>query len=389
MGEIMSSQNKCAVIFGTFINGYGIYRSLRDSGFRGNIYVAEATRPIYKKTFIELCTKDIKVIHKVADSTQDVVEILNQIPEKNKCVFFTAEECMDFVKEAIEKNLVENVRAYTGAGIGNKYILDKYEFYKLINEHKLGSAPKTISSEEDPEKVFGKKYVIRSKQSWIGSLNTPRITIVKDLEERRKIETLYEKMGMKKADWCYQELLSVIPQANLSVVGWYEKGTELFFAHKKIVRFPEKNGTGCIAEFVEKCPADPLNQTRRILKYLDYKGPFELEFLYDPEEKIYKAIDFNPRFWMQHELIEKTSEYFMIRKILGEEISPKSNYNIYYKYWINTNQTIYKVLTGHFSLIKYFRSAVRAPGVVKSIKWIIYVLYSKSLGRKNRLGGNK
>lgn len=378
------NNNRCVVLFGTFINAYGIYRSVRESGFNGNIYVIEAVKPKYNKNLIELATKDIQIIHKLINSSQDVVDLFEKFPEKYKSVFFTAEDSMDYVRIAIEKGLVKNVTAFTGAGIGNDYVFDKYKFYCCINENKLGNAPKTVSSREDPEKVFGKSYVVRPKRSWVGGISTPRITIVQNALERKEIEYEYKKLGMRREDWCYQELLSIKPEDNISVIGWYEKGIELFYAYKKLVRFPENNGTGCIIEIIKDIPENPICQTRNILNFLKYEGPFEIEFLYDFHQNNYKPIDFNPRFWMQHELIEKTSDYFMIRRTLGENVKPKKTEKYYYKYWINTNQILYKILTGHVKLFKYFRGAIKAPGFIVSFKWIIYTLYSALKNKKQR-----
>ena len=364
-----------AIIIGTYINAFSIYRSLRYINFMGDIYVLDAetnTSP----SFIEMMTKDIILLKTRFGSNEEFVDIINKIEGNRKFVFLTNEEYLDILKEAMESNKIKNVVAFTGSLIDNKLILNRYEFYQFIEKNNLAFVPRTILSEENPFEVLGDIFIIRPNNSWEGGIKTPRLSIVHTEEELNKIEKEYLELGMTREMWCYQEVLSSVSQHNLSVCGWFDAKDYLFVVTRKVVQHPPKTGCGDIVEIVENYPKELLRYTKNILSALKYRGAFELEFVYDTKRNRFSVIELNPRYWMQHELIEKNTDYYLIRKNLGQAVSPK--YKMIYKYWVNTNQFLYRILCGQIHLLKYVVRSVKAPGIIKSLRWsTIYLRYRK------------
>ncbi len=358
-----------AVIIGTYINAYSIYKGLKEISFQGDIYAID-TRVEKTKTFLEVMTDDVKVIKKKLETVEDIIEIVNSISADKRYMFFTDEECIDIIKEAITGERISGVVAFTGSGIDNKLIFNRYEFYQFIEKNQLAIVPQTISSDVDPFDTIGNRFIIRPNNSWEDNIKTPRLSIVESKEQLEEIEQGYLKLGMKRNMWCYQEVLSSESKHNLSVCGWYDEEEKLFLITRKVVQHPPKTGCGDVVEVVEKYPHKLLEYAENILAALKYRGPFELEFVYDINTGRYCVIELNPRFWMQHELVEKNSDYYLIRKSLNQQCKP--HLDLKYKYWINTNQLIYRLLKGQIGIIRYLKQSIKAPGVRNSLKWTKY-----------------
>ena len=86
------------------------------------------------------------------------------------------------------------------------------------------------------------------------------------------------------------------------------------------------------------------------------------------------------RYWMQHELIEKNTDYYLIRRNIGQTVDQCLCTEIKYKYWINTNQFLYRILKGQFSLVKYLKTSIKAPGILNSLKWTRFYYKLKRKG---------
>ena len=64
-------------------------------------------------------------------------------------------------------------------------------------------------------------------------------------------------------------------------------------------------------------PARLLETTARVLDAFEFEGPFELEFVRDPGDGVYRVIELNPRFWMQHRLAQILTDHALVRRALG------------------------------------------------------------------------
>jgi hypothetical protein len=67
----------------------------------------------------------------------------------------------------------------------------------------------------------------------------------------------------------------------------------------------------------------------------------------------------NPRFWMQHGLIEDLSGHYLVAKYIGQQpLAPKQEV----KYWIYPMVSIYKTILMNFKYMPYlFKSGVHWP----------------------------
>lgn len=366
----MRAEEKSAIIFGTYINAYSIYKGLRKVGFDGTIYAVD-TQKESKYNFIEKMAKDVKVIKKKLVSLNEVTELIKELQKGKAFIFFTNEECLDVVKDSIDQGVLDNIVAFTGSKISNELIVNKYNFYKFIQESNLAVVPKTITSNENPFDVLGNPFIIRPKNSWEGEIKTPRLSIISSVKQLKKVEEEYYSLGMNRDMWCYQELLSVEDRHNLSVCGWYGLNESNLIVTRKVIQHPPKTGCGDVVEVVEDYPHVLIEHTKNVLSALEYEGPFELEFVYDLKTNQYCIIELNPRYWMQHELAEKNMDYYLIRKNL-EQTNVIPIINNKYKYWVNTNQFLYRLIKGNVSIFKYVKRAVMAPGFWESVKWARY-----------------
>ena len=377
---------KTAVIIGSFINGFGIWRSLKAVGFTGEIYVINLDQKYSRKSLLKVCVPQVTEINKVVDSAESIAGILNGIPGDCKCIFFTSEESIPYVREALRKHFIKSeIIMFPGEEANLDILVNKYDFYRFIEKDELANVPKTIDGNENPFSHFS-RFILRPKKSWENEIKTPRVKIIQNIEQFEDAKKEYESLGLCDDSWCYQEILDVDPRSNVSVTGWYDSKFSQLYVNRKIKRHPEDTGICDVVEDMREYPDELLQQTRTILEKLKYSGPFELEFLLDQSSGEYKVIDLNPRYWMQHELIEKRMNYYMIRRNLGEvDICTETDFEGYH-YWINSNQLIWRLVKGQFGMFKYLHNAILAPGFFKSIKWIIYLLKEKIKFKMGRIG---
>ena len=100
---------------------------------------------------------------------------------------------------------------------------------------------------------------------------------------------------------------------NVSVCGWWDSHHEVLAVTR---RRGVAHGLGWWVERIDD-PGYLRGLTRRILKTLNYSGPFELEFMWDRRDDAFKIIELNPRFWMQNLLVNEASDHALTRLALG------------------------------------------------------------------------
>jgi len=151
--------------------------------------------------------------------------------------------------------------------------------------------------------------------TWRGLERLPRGGLIQNARDLLAWRSQVDECALEDDHWGYQEQLSSAPEHNVSVSGWH--GAEV---HQSIVtrRRGVANGVGWWIERIE----DPDNLTRvarDILSALKFEGPFELEFVWDERDLRFKIIELNPRFWMQHRLIQVLTDHALARRCLGHE----------------------------------------------------------------------
>ena len=376
--------DECIVIIGSYINACSIVWALQKINYTNEIYIVE---PHEAKTpcMADVLLHNAHVIKTEVSDDRQIVEVINNnIPaEICKRVFFTSEEFIEPIRLAIQSNELINATACTGSRIDNDLIFDRFKFYRFIENLGHNCIPKTISSNEDPNSVLGESYIVRVNKTWDGIAKLPRLQIVNSVAEKEAFEKRLLSQGLTREMWSYQELLSVSDEHNVSVCGWFDSNYNQFIVTRKVLQHPPKTGNGDVVEVFLEAPQFVVDVTKDILSALKYSGPFEMEFVYDNNSQEYKVIELNPRFWMQHGLVDEVTDYAMIKKAVGyDKIVPIDYKDVKHGVWVNGNRVVYHLLKGNFKVLNYIFTGTMYPSFWGVFKWMFYYSkYKKALNR--------
>ena len=107
-----------------------------------------------------------------------------------------------------------------------------------------------------------------------------------------------------------------------------------------------------------KLPPPPgvMAQAQAILAAMEYDGPFELEFVFDETAAEFKVTELNPRFWLQHGLIEAVSGSALVGTYLGRGPLAVSEAELGLRYWVNPLYTAFRALKLDLRSLRYFAS---------------------------------
>jgi predicted ATP-grasp superfamily ATP-dependent carboligase len=371
---MISQQDNYAIICGTYINAYSICESLRKIQWPGKIAcVAAGPR---EKTLVDLI-KGVEVWH-LAEPDDIIFEIQRRTPEHaNKYVFFTSEQYHELFAN-LKPEMTDKIQYMLGSVDHLEIILDRYLFYQFIQEHKIFKVPITIPATENPGQYLGEKYFIRVRKSWHGLNRVRGVVMVPNQNDRDRLLNEYISKGLTIDDLCYQEALNLSVENNISVCGWHQINYHRYFCTRKAHQHPAILGNG---DLVELCQPEEFlfNQTCKLLRLLNYCGPFEIEFIYDPIKMDYRIIELNPRFWMQHGLVEGLSGHELIRRYLGDDFAQIEISENDYKCWLNSFIALSRILKGEFRVVSYLNSPETyvAPDIATSIKWLPTYLLNK------------
>lgn len=375
-----------AIICGWSVPAYSIIHSLRSIGWRG--------RPVcFKDRFdgpvlVENIRPKVQIVEANLQTPIDMIGFIkdNFPAADKKNVFFIDERFHRAFRDELENPTLENTEYCIGSSTHLESILDRYLFYRFIADHQAGPVPKTISSQENPWEILGNEFLIRPRMTWKGLQRLERVQFIRSRSELKTVVDRWRSQGMNDSDWCFQELLSVSPQDNISISGWHDEKNRLYFTTRHILRHPTEVGNGDVTELIES-PPGLKTRTKTILDALNYNGPFELEFLLDKRDGTYKPIEMNPRFWMQHGLLEQITNHELVRRYLGMEVTEPANVNtIDKKYWVYTFYSIFRILRADKRIIPFIRNArvVYEPSITASLKWVLGYPMHNYISRKGR-----
>ena len=384
MATIHVHDQECVIIIGTYINACSICQSLEKMNYRYPVIFIDPAIDDNTKCLAEICTKQPVIKKKITDVEEITDTINNSVdPGTKKIILMTAEEFIDPIKNDIANGRLCNAISYTGSDLGNALIFDRYNFYRFIEDIEGVSVPKTIDYSEDPNQVFGNDYIIRVKKSWEQNRKLPRLQIVHSIREKEKTEAEFIREGLEPQMWCYQELLSTLDTNNVSVCGWYDPSYKQYAVTRKLVQHPPKTGNGDVVEIYKEAPDSIVQATDAILEKLQYSGPFEMEFVYDVKSSEYKVIELNPRFWMQHGLVEEVTDQSLIRRAVGTPVKSMDYKNLEHRYWINGNQMLYRLAKGQIRMLKYIKKGTCYPSLRIAAKWFLYYYAYKHRSGEN------
>ncbi|MEE2787598.1 MAG: hypothetical protein VX589_09680 [Myxococcota bacterium] len=204
-----------------------------------------------------------------------------------------------------------------GAGAALDTVVRKDAFYAFVREHEFAATPRVCDSRSDPWSFFDGPFRTHVWRSWAGTTKLPRGRLVSDRADLESWRRDVLAAELAASDWGYVEHLGTKVIHNVSVCGWWDKDHDILTVTR---RRAVANGIGWWVERIDD-PAYLKGITRRILAALDYCGPFELEFMWDRRDDAFRVIELNPRFWMQHLLVNVACDHALTRLALGMPLS--------------------------------------------------------------------
>lgn len=342
-------------------NAVGIVMSLREIGWEGKIVCLKPDigQFVPADGWPNLCECVPVNFEKPEDMPSWIRE--NLTPGTLKAVFFTDERFLSIFSSKTLADEFSSVKFHVGAKKHLDESLDKWKFYEFVQANGFAKVPRTFRADQDPWKLFSGPFRTRVWKSWSGANKLPRGGNVKNARDLERWLQFVAEKGLTDADWGYQELLSTNTQHKYAVSGWHDGDTRLYVTTRWV---KERRENGWIIERAAD-PGGLQDATRRILSAMNYCGPFEMEFMKDLHNESYKVIELNPRFWLQHRIVGNE----LVRLYLGaaapstEAASVGSVERRTARYWINTDEAIWRLLTlRNVNMLQhYFRNISSLP----------------------------
>lgn len=313
--------DKNYIIFSSYINAYSIRKALNKEGIY-NVFIAnDMAAPYFYK------------IPKIKPKENDVL------------LFTTEEKLLEYLP--LKKQYSIPFKANNTSWIDNK--LNFAHFLLSINE-----IPVDFYSTLNDVKHF--PVLLKGIASMKNNKRVPRGFVLNSLQDMAKIGSEINIEGFELSDFYIQKYL---PDAilNVSVCGFYDselKNNEFITITQKTImdNTPLKGSTGDIVVEIND-DYNLIERSKNILQNLDFKGVFELEFIFDKSDNTYKILELNPRFWMQHGIfIEKNNS--LIKAVLGKQFDSKINKNKIA--WVNTIALMENIKNKRFEMVKFIFS---------------------------------
>ena len=195
---------------------------------------------------------------------------------------------------------------------------------------------------------------LKFRSSWVNGKRLAKGYVVNSFREYQVVIARITATGVDASDLFLQKLMTESISSNLSVSGFYDTEkpeTSISIVTSKLMSARGNQfGTGSLISTIND-PQNLRDRTYSILNNLNYHGPFELEFYYDSDDGIYKVLELNPRFWMQHGLFEKFLQNALLKKYFGLEfgnyITDKESINLK-AIWVDGSDLYEKLLSVEF-----------------------------------------
>lgn len=343
-----------AVLVGSHVNAQTIIRSLKSVAFNGKIILLLVNKePIGLASF---CHPDVEVWRVGMMNPGDLISALKTrfglVGEKT-AVFFT-DERFHFALSECQLGDLPWLVMHIGVQRHVSTILDRQLFCQFLSHGELAAVPKTIDGRQDPFKVFGEQFILRPRYSWHDLSQHESVRLVSSLKEYDHWMDDFKSRGLGCEDVCYQELLSIRDEDNVSICGWYDKNRQHLICTHKVLQHPPKTGNGDVVERIAP-PSGVMEAALRVLKALEYEGPFELEFVFDVKSGSYQVIELNPRFWMQHGLVEAVTGCALVSSYLDLPPQMPTATEAVTRYWVNPLYALFRLMRADFRAVRYAR----------------------------------
>lgn len=369
-------QSPCCLVFGNHLNAHAIIRGLSEIGIqKEDIWLVKDKG--FPRLSAEVLNRKIRTWEiDIHDNYEIVEKIRDQFGiTRKKVLFFTDERYLTALQPLKNAKPASDFRFFIGSEKHLDTILDRLRFYDFIEQNRIAPVPRTIPGTEEPFLKLGERVVVRPRVSWGALVKRQRVSIVSSRAALEKVLSQYRQAGLSADNWCFQEVLSIDPIHNVSVCGWFDKRHRHLFCTRKVLQHPEPCGNGDVVEYLPEPPGKVLEQSIALLAALEYSGPFELEWVYDDSSGVYRIIELNPRFWLQHGLAACIEgQQILIKRYVGQKdvSSVPLNCNSGVRYWVNPLFALFRMLRGDFRGLRYYFS----PGATHPISLCQALLYA-------------
>ncbi len=283
----------------------GLVLSVRAIGFEGPILcLKRRPRPALTERFPQLC----ETVHLALESAESLPDALaSRVGGEETAILHTDER---FLSAFADDTRFVGV---PGAGDEVDTVLHRARFYDRLDRESLAPTPDTIPSHVNPRPVFGGVYRSRVWHTWRGLERLPRGGVIDSPAALERWRETAREAGLSDDEWGFQAQLSARPEDNISVCGWHDAGVRQYIVTRR------RGVAAGLGWWVQRIldPARLLETTARVLDAFEFEGPFELEFVRDPGDGVYRVIELNPRFWMQHRLAQILTDHALVRRALG------------------------------------------------------------------------
>ncbi len=373
-----------AIVCGNGINAHTLVRSLERLGWAGRIVLL--WHETEGRGFAGCLNRHVEhwaVAIRRLDELPGLIEE-RYGREGRAFVFFTDERYHPAFAEWLARHPDSAIRCHLGSARHVFAMLDRYEFCRFIDTRRLASVPRTIPGEEDPFAAFGEAFIVRPRLSWFGVAQRERVKLVAGRDQCAAALADYAARGLTPADLSFQERLSIRNQDNVSICGWYGPAVRHLYCSRKVLQYPPKTGGGDVVELLPP-PPGVREQAQAILAALEYDGPFELEFVFDERAGEFKVTELNPRFWLQHGLIEAVSGCALVGTGLGRAPLPVGAHERRLRYWVNPMYTAFRLLKLDPRSLRYYAS----PKSWKPFSAAQALRYAADYARRKWMGGRR
>jgi hypothetical protein len=271
--------------------------------------------------------------------------------EENNLLRFYGSKEFHFHPKNIDRNLIDDKLYFSKSMVA---IEEKpVPFWEIVAGH----------NQRPPELPI----YIKARHSWKENRKLPQGYICHSEEERLKSFELINANGWSVTTFFYQKLLNSPLQNNISVSGFFDHQNtkrNILLITRKLIGYKDKMAMGMMV-ITNPDPERLIERANNILQYLQYTGPFELEFFYEEEDHTYYVLELNPRFWMQHGIFVSFFGNGLITRYLG--MDTERDWNNVPQYdrplvWIDNLTFLLWLLRFRTSILRILLSKIRKGG---------------------------
>jgi predicted ATP-grasp superfamily ATP-dependent carboligase len=171
------------------------------------------------------------------------------------------------------------------------------------------------------------------------------------IESRAQAQERIALARRASIDLVAQELIVGSPGSHVFLDGFVDRtgATRAVFARRRVRMWPPGLGNSTQTVTVPLSDvADALGSLRRLLEAVEYRGPFDVEFVHDPRDDRFKMLDINVRPWWQVALAAHCGVdvvAMLYDDALGRRVPDASGYRVGAR-WINPIQDLRALRSG-------------------------------------------